>query len=1014
MKKLLFLTTILLVTIIAIKAQTLQLERHWWQPNSNTYLIYNDTFNQKVYLGGIFTGIRPTTTFGAMLNKNSLFANPNSARPNGEVFSAVSDGGKGWFIGGDFTMIGDSIRNKIAHIDSNGLATSLFSRNGLGDGRVNTLLLDSGILYAGGTFTYSELRKSYGIEVNYHTQNYNRYYPEPNGRVNTCISDSNGGWYIGGSFSKVGDSLRNNLAHIDVNGEVSGWNPNVNNLVNTLYMQGNYVFIGGAFTTLGGLTRNYIAAVSKTTGIPTIWNPNANSFVYAIAGKDSFIYVGGSFTTIGGVTRSCFAIFDNVYGIAKPFTGGAGGGSSTRVSGITVSGNTIYVFGDFTGFNSVSRSDLASIDATTYALTSWNPNPVGPAPFLIWTVTVANGMIYVGGSFYFMGTATRTNFAAFVESTGALSSYMPSIPVQPNAIAVKDSFLYMAVGPNILLANRYSGNVTNWGPQLEGGGVGTFCFFGDSNLYIAGEFTDYDGKTRERMAAFHIASGSLTSWNPKVSGEVFTIEKGNGSVYIGGSFTTVKGVGRNKVAELDITSAAVKSWAPSVNGQVRKIVVNDSLIYIAGSFSNVNSISRASLAAVNKNGVLKSWNPIVSNVIYDMVFKDSTCYIGGSFTSVGGQARNNIAGISLITGLTKSWNPNSNNTIIYDLELSDTLVYISGDFTTIGGQPRKYLAEVSTNTGMATNWNPNPNAGPVFCSRIKDNVMYVGGNFSCIGTALPKNGIVCLDANTGAPTDWNPNVTGSIGSIIVKNKMCYIGGNFTSAGGQPRNNLAAVSTETGLANGWNPNTNGGAGPLFLSDTMIYTAGSFTTIGSSSISGLARISINTGLVDTNWRPSLTPLPNIAQINVLGSTCYVGGFFSCQSRSNLAAISTLTGLVTSWNPAPDNSVYKFMISDSLMWVSGLFNNIGGQPRAKIAAIRLTNGAATAWNPGVNNGIIYSFTKVNNYLHVGGSFSTLAGVANQYLGVLNATSGAFVGGVLESALGNINSIVNNSEVL
>ena len=88
-----------------------------------------------------------------------------------------------------------------------------------------------------------------------------------------------------------------------------GFNPNANNTVNSIAVQaGGKILVGGNFTTIGGVTRNYIARLNPDGSIDASFNPNPNGYVYSIAVQaDGEILVGGNFTTIGGVARNRIA-----------------------------------------------------------------------------------------------------------------------------------------------------------------------------------------------------------------------------------------------------------------------------------------------------------------------------------------------------------------------------------------------------------------------------------------------------------------------------------------------------------------------------------------------------------------------------------------------------------------------------------------------------------------------------------------------------------------------------------
>ena len=143
MKKL-FLLLLSTILISGVNSQNLRLDKLWWQPNGPINAIVKDTAKNIVYVGGAFRSIGPIEPFGAQIDTTTGQPDFAFANPNGTVNASEPDGNGGWYVGGEFTMVGDSVRNRIAHITSKGEVSSLFGAAGF-DGSVASLKINDSI-----------------------------------------------------------------------------------------------------------------------------------------------------------------------------------------------------------------------------------------------------------------------------------------------------------------------------------------------------------------------------------------------------------------------------------------------------------------------------------------------------------------------------------------------------------------------------------------------------------------------------------------------------------------------------------------------------------------------------------------------------------------------------------------------------------------------------------------------------------------------------------------------------
>jgi predicted small secreted protein len=351
-------------------------------------------------------------------------------------------------------------------------------------------------------------------------------------------------------------------------------------------------------------------------------------------------------------------------------------------------------------------------------------------------------------------------------------------------------------------------------------------------------------------------SGSGGGGGPAV---IKTVVQSGNTLYVGGSFTTIGGQSRNNLAALDAATGSILPWNPNANSTVYTLAISGSTVYAGGEFTSIGGQSRNYIAVLDaaSGSVLpwnpNAWHPVFAPKVHTLAISGSAVYAGGQFTSIGGQSRNNLAALDAASGSILPWNPNANDTV-HTLAISGSAVYVGGSFTTIGGQSRNRIAALDATTGNATPWNPPNVSGGSTVTRVNTlavggSTVYVGGYFTTIG-GQSRNYIAALDAATGSLTPWNPNANGNVYTLAINGDAVYVGGYFTTIGGQSRNNLAALDAASGSATAWDPNANGPVLTLAISGSTLYAGGAFTAIGDPGglrwqiVPGLAAFDIST--------------------------------------------------------------------------------------------------------------------------------------------------------------------------
>src|SRR5216683_1955814 len=376
------------------------------------------------YVAGGFTQIGSVAINGLAKILPNGRPDPNwNPRPNGIIYMLIASANT-LYVGGFFSSIGGQPRNSLAALDaSTGLATDWnpYPQGPLtapGDNSSGALAVQGNTVYVGGGFTFiggqrrrsiAALDASTGLATDWN--------PHAIGSVYSLAINGKT-LYAAGAFNSIGGQPRSGIAALDAStGLATDWNPNPNTGITRLAINGDAVYAGGGFTSLGGQNRNLLAAVDPSTGRATDWNPNPEPgheglqypIISSLALSGSTIYVGGFFASVGGQSRNNIAALDASSGLATDCSPNA----DDIVSSIVVNGDIVYAIGNFRLIGGQPRNRLAALDASTGLATGWNPNPSGS----IGLIAINGDTIYAAGGFSFIGGEFRSYFAVFPDGS---------------------------------------------------------------------------------------------------------------------------------------------------------------------------------------------------------------------------------------------------------------------------------------------------------------------------------------------------------------------------------------------------------------------------------------------------------------------------------------------------------------------------------------------------------------------------------------------------------------------
>lgn len=716
------------------------------------------------------------------------------------------------------------------------------------DGAEAPLALNAGVramarsgdtLFIGGGFTEIGPRTGPGISVDSETGRSVAPLEAIGGpvpRVKAVLADGRGGWYVGGTFRRVGGVRLRNLVHILPSGRLDRrFRPNPTGPVLVLARGGGNLYAGGTFRHIGGRRRTAVASLSPRSGRARRFDARiggSRSFpaeVHALAVGHGRLYIGGSYLRAGGRPRFSIAAAD-------ASTGRLRGWRPRRVAGlvsaIAVAGSTVYVGGSWS-IQPAGRLDeaLRAFDAVTARPTAWNPQFESgnsqASPYVTALVATPRSII-VGGYFSAAAGAARRNLAEIDRATGRATAFDP----QPNALV--DALA-----------------------------------LGGETVYAGGGFSSIGGARRRGVAAISLRDGRATAWDARPSGDVSALALAGRRLYLGGRFTTIAAASRRRLAALDVRSGCLLPWNPGADAPVSALTASGGTVFAGGRFRQAGGRPRHLIAALDaSNGAALPWDARIplddaSNAVRALALAGSTLYVGGAFSAIGGQPRRHLAALDLASARATRWNPSPDagtpveapalgSSTVGALLVAGNRVYVGGAFHNVGGAHRPYLAALDRSGGAAAPWRARANR-PVQALALRGATLYAGGTFTRLGGAARRR-LGALSVTTGQAMPFNPHVRADdrqvtpdseIEALVVAGRKLYAGGRFRTIGRARRRALAALDARTGRALRLNARGNGRVSALLLSARTLFAGGPFNFMGGRERSGFAALDARTG-------------------------------------------------------------------------------------------------------------------------------------------------------------------------
>jgi hypothetical protein len=672
-----------------------------------------------IFVGGTFTSIGRPTGAVALVDPVSGRRRP-FPRFDGWASSVVPDGHGGWFVAGSFDAVDGRPCHALVHVDRSSKVDWCVLRSGTAGAL--TKVADSLYVAAdpGGSQWGCCARV---LAFDLRTRGAPRWRLTL-GTRNLCYASGNcgdtsgvgalavrgGTLYVGGYFGSAAGKRIRDLAAVDAaSGRVLDWDAQLRNertmfphdtVVESLAVVGETLYVGGAFTRIGGAERTGIAALSIATARATPWHPrlrpviapleSAQAWVGGIVATPSRVFVAAYSEVVDGFPLRAPAAIDPANGRVLPWRPSLAvdhaNGPDLELAG--VAGHSLYVLGSFTRDPAAARRSrqpldddapwVAAVDTRSGRVRRWRPAPNGA----VTAVAVARNGVVIGGAFTSVNVAARDGLAAIDGRRARLLAWRPHLQLSPRppedtepassvaSLLATDRTLYVGgaffavdgqARRGLAAFDLPSLDLSLWRPRLDNnpGSSADALALVDDTLYVAGSFHALNGQPRHGFGAVSTKTARVTgdrlafsSGRPK---KIFTLHADHDTVYAGGEFAPGVVAFDRKTHSIDWSAAL-----PAGSGtDVKTLAAAEGSLFAGGQFvlestPLVRLDPEDGRALTFRPRIIDATTPAYRTVDA-AVTTPAGLYFAGTFTAVSGEPRNGIALLDPATARVRSW-----------------------------------------------------------------------------------------------------------------------------------------------------------------------------------------------------------------------------------------------------------------------------------------------------------------------------------------------------------------------